>query len=569
MNLGTRGKAVCFILIFLLLFVTACSTKGTTESTATNQPTTESTSTATNQPTEKATDPFGKYDPPIEITTVRIVNDTVKYAQGETIENNVWTKKNLETLGIKVKNLWVVSGDAPGGQGEQKMNVSIASGNLPQFIPVNAKQLKQLVDADMLMDLTSVYDQYAAPFTKEVITQDGPNALLSATFKGKLMAIPNTGSVMDGAPMVWVRTDWLKKLSLPEPTTMSDVLKIADAFTNLDPDGNNKKDSVGLALNKDLYGGYGTLDGFFNSYHAYPQIWIKDAAGTLVNGSIQPEMKTALAKLQEMYKSGQIDREFGVKDTGKAAEAASSGKNGLNFGQMWNPLYPLNASKDLDKNAEWKSFPLASIDDKPAMAQVTLSVGQYFAVLKDTKNPEALLKMINLFIESGWGKTATPEVYASLFTSEGIERFKYTPFQAWPARKNLDIHLHVSAALDSKDTSKLGAEEKDMYDKITKYLDGKGGSLEWAYERIFGKAGSFVTIDKYVNDKLLMNNEFYAAPTPTMVEKGSTLQKMELEVFTKIIMGSPLSDFDKFVSDYKKLGGDQITKEINDWYKAK
>lgn len=41
---------------------------------------------------------------------------------------------------------------------------------------------------------------------------------------------------------------------------------------------------------------------------------------------------------------------------------------------------------------------------------------------------------------------------------------------------------------------------------------------------------------------------------------------MEEEVFTKIIMGDSIDLFDKFVEDWKKLGGDQITKEINEWY---
>ncbi|MNF17617.1 hypothetical protein D3C80_2212220 [compost metagenome] len=55
-----------------------------------------------------------------------------------------------------------------------------------------------------------------------------------------------------------------------------------------------------------------------------------------------------------------------------------------------------------------------------------------------------------------------------------------------------------------------------------------------------------------------------------MTAKKSTLDKMKLEVFTKIIMGqSDVSEFDKFVADWKKFGGDSITAEVNEWYKAK
>jgi putative aldouronate transport system substrate-binding protein len=52
-----------------------------------------------------------------------------------------------------------------------------------------------------------------------------------------------------------------------------------------------------------------------------------------------------------------------------------------------------------------------------------------------------------------------------------------------------------------------------------------------------------------------------------MADKGANLDKIKSETFMKIITGNaPISEFDKFVDDWKKLGGDQITKEVNDWY---
>ncbi|SEO37856.1 extracellular solute-binding protein [Paenibacillus sp. OV219] len=579
------------LMTFIFVFVSACSSgndnKNTSNSTGNNASSDSNSSSSDNSKSDNAAnttndssntaepageaDPyFGKYDPPINISSVRIINDTFKFMEGQTIDNNMWTQALEEKLGIKIKYDWVVSGDQPGGQGEQKMNVSIASGDLPEFIPVNAKQLKQLQEADELEDLTAIYEKYASPFLKEILNQDGPASLASATFGGKLMAIPNTGSSMDGAAMIWIRKDWLDKLGLQPPQRMDDVLAISDAFTTKDPDGDGKPNSYGIAMNKDLYGGFADITGFLNSYHAYPKTWIKDASGNIVYGSIQPEMKTALAALQAMYKKGQIDKEFGVKDGGKEAELTASGKIGMQFGQMWNPLWPLVDNKKNDPNALWQSYPLASADDQPVTPQVGFATGQYFAVKKGAAHPEALLKMINLFVETGWGETTTPENYAKYFTSEGFEKFKNMPFQAWPSRKNLDIHLHVTAALDSKDTSGLNPEEKDMYDKTVSWMEGTNKEpLNWAYERVFGKEGSFVVINQYVSGNLLKLTEFYGAPTPAMVEKESNLQKRELETFTKIIMGDSVDTFDKFVEEWKKLGGDQITQEVNDWAKNK
>jgi len=44
------------------------------------------------------------------------------------------------------------------------------------------------------------------------------------------------------------------------------------------------------------------------------------------------------------------------------------------------------------------------------------------------------------------------------------------------------------------------------------------------------------------------------------------LLKMELETFTKIVMGeSSIDAFDEFVANWKKLGGDTITDEVAKW----
>jgi len=572
---NTAHRTTVWLFIIALVLVTACSAKDSNEpssSGSANPPaSTEASgdgeSASESNANSDGSEPYlAKYDPPIEITTVRPIDDTVKFMEGQTIDNNLWTELLQERLGINMKYDWVGNGD----QFEQKMNVSIASGALPQFIPVNAKQLQQLQEAGELEDLTAAYEQYASPFLKEILTQDGPASLAAATFDGKLMAIPNTNSSMDTSPILWIRQDWLDKLGLQPPRTMADVLAISEAFTTRDPDGNGKADTYGLALNKDLYNGFADTVGFMNGYHAYPGQWIKDDDGTIVYGSIQPEMRTALAALQELYKKGQIDREFGVKDGGKEGELLAAGKIGMEYGLMWNPLWPIIDSKKNEPDAEWQAFPLVSVDERPVTPQVSFATHQYFAVKKGSANPEALVKMINLFVEIGWGETSTLELYNAYFTGDGFEKFKLMPFQAWPARNNVDLYQHVAAAVDSNDPSQLNPQEKDIFDKVMAYANGSSTDPEhWAYAQVFGKESAYTVIDQYVTSNSLKMPEFYGSPTPTMVEKESNLKNREFETFTKIIMGDPIESFDKFVAEWKKLGGDAITEEVNDWAKNK
>src|SRR5690606_20143271 len=124
-------------------------------------------------------------------------------------------------------------------------------------------------------------------------------------------------------------------------------------------------ETAGLLLFKDLYGGLADLKAFFNGYHAYRRHCIKTVGGSLAYGSIQPEMKTALAALQEMYKRGEIDREFGVKDAGKVAEFAVSNRAGMTYGTMSIPIGYLEDGYTNDK-ADWQPYPIVSINDQTA-----------------------------------------------------------------------------------------------------------------------------------------------------------------------------------------------------------
>ncbi len=287
------GLGVLVFVFVISLVLSGCSKNE-------NQPnnTDDATSTPaaeTAAPTEEAPAVPEKYDPPIEITTVReSVLSYVKLPEGDDMDNNVWTRAYLDNYGIKLKSMWIAEGY---DQFLQKSNLTIVSGDLPDYMQVSPAQFKQLNEAGLIEDLTEVYNKYASESVKRVLAEGGSKAMQSATIDGKLMAIPWTANPKEIAPVLWVRTDWLEKLKLPEPKTMQDVLAISEAFTKQDPDGNGANDTFGLAAEKAL----STLPGFYNGFHAYSNIWIKDASGQLVFSNIQPEMKAALQKLQEMY----------------------------------------------------------------------------------------------------------------------------------------------------------------------------------------------------------------------------------------------------------------------------
>ncbi|BBI32882.1 extracellular solute-binding protein [Cohnella abietis] len=545
---------VLTVLACSLVFASACSKNNA--NTAGPSGSQESAS----NPVETNIDPMGKIDPPIEVTAVRMLDSTTKFAEGESIDKNDWNQLYLDEFGIKLKYLWV----ADPSQYNQKFNVTMASGKLPDIMPVDATQFNQLVEADELADLTEALEKYGTPITKELLHKDGGVGLNSATFGGKLLGIPVNPGAVDNAPLLWIRTDWLKKLNLPEPKTMEDVFKIAEAFATQDPDGNNKKDTTGLGIDKLLYDGVFGLAGFFNGYHAYPRIWIENESGEYVYGSVQPEMKDALAKLQKMYKDGWIDREFGVKDIEKLIQMGNSGKLGMFYGVMYSNTY-FAEGKKLDTEMDWVPFKLPSINDKQAKPQLVFPVGKYYAAKKGMKHPEALIKMLNAF-SYDWDKTKYP--LTKINQDGDIAKWIYALVAGSNPTQNLDMYERVSKAIEQKDDSLIDPKapgQKIILDSLHKWE--KGDMDGWTYARIYDAQGLLYEYNK--SDGLLMT-KYIAGPTATMVEKGATLDKMELETFTKIIMGEASIDaFDEYVANWKKLGGNTITEEVAKWKASK
>lgn len=260
-------------------------------------------------------DPSRKYNPVIDITFARCIDEDLatnilSKCPEETIYNNRWTKLYREELGIDIKYAWTVKGGYSSDAYTQRMNVTLASGALPDVVIVNATQLKQLTDAGMITDLTHYFSDYSTALLKRIFSDAGSSTLDSATFDGRLMAAPYQDDAVESAHYLWIRSDWLRRLKLEPPRTMDDLLKISEAFTTRDPDGNGRNDTYGLAITKDLYSGCMGTEGFFAGYHAYPNMWIMGNDGKLAYGSVQPQVKAALKQLAGMYQSGQIDEEF-------------------------------------------------------------------------------------------------------------------------------------------------------------------------------------------------------------------------------------------------------------------
>lgn len=523
--------------------------------------------------------PFGAYDPPIDVSFVGTLSDMLQkqtLQRGMTFEENMWTEAYLERLGVRISYDWIAKSP---DEYTQKLNVSLASGSIPDILLVSQNaQLKRLYESEQIHPIGDAYEKYVwGELVEDVISKGGDGAFLSSTFDGELYALPQVFSIPgedSSSSFIWIRKDWLEALSLDAPATMDELIQVANAFTKDDPNGSGRNDTYGIALHRGLWGSAGGLEGFMNGFHAYPNIWIEQSDGTLVYGSTRPEVREALSAASDLYKSGVIDREFGVRPADKLPEELATGRAGILFGAQWMSLWPLGDSVQADPDADWIPLLLVSTDDDIARPQAANSVSSWYAVNADFAYPEIVVKMANLFHQLVKYEF---DQYSIIPDDETWTVWQLSPVVLSKPGKNQRIQQIIDAVYSTGNTSllaeaapELEGELRSMYTNVSSYLD-EGNRTNWAWYRIFGpgEPGEISQAGNryYLANELFVVDRFSGASTDTMMSKWASLQSLQDEVFIKIIIGDvPISAFDKFVEDWKNLGGAEITAEVNDWY---
>lgn len=175
----------------------------------------------------------------------------------------------------------------------------------------------------------------------------------------------------------FIREDWLEKLNLEVPTNEEEMLAVAKAFTENDPDGNGAKDTYGI-------GGFqfGDTAGLFR--YMYNANWVNVEDGEMVVGP--NNMKEATAFKRALYEAGVVDKDLLTdKDGAKAKQDFLNGKIGM-YAAMTSD-YTGFAAKELDTLMQ--NVPEAKLK---VIALPTTSVGQHTMVWN---NPVQMTAAVN------------------------------------------------------------------------------------------------------------------------------------------------------------------------------
>ena len=570
-----KKKALSLLLATAMcLSLAACGTKSAGVSGEQESPAATTEAEESKAPESEA----GSGDEPITVSVIKNQNPaTVTYADGESETNNVYYNAYRDELGITLNYQICATGD----EYTQKLTMAIASDDLPDLMYLPIDQYTQLAKAGKLWALEDIIDQYASELTLKNIQSDGGTMLDAAKVDGVLYGIPVGNAQRIPSQFLWIRKDWMDKLGLSAPENFDDVVEIARAFKNDDPDGNGADDTWGLGLSNVMSDicGYGTIEGVANAFggSVLNQNWVKGENGDLVYMATSQGTRDALEKLAEMYDEGLINSEFGVTDETGVGEAVAAGRCGLFYGGdgiSWS-----YGRDSIANNPEcgWLCVNAPSAQGGVADAYSFMEFQYIYAVNKNFEHPEALIKLVNFNNDRINSPDATLDSLAQwgVNPTTGINQADYTyglidPYLNKAIGYNTTIGQVFAGELTPEE---LMPEAYRYYEGIKRYVDEgwdkTGGAnpddlTAFQYAMCWGpQFGSWTRYSELRDADKIVMSEYYGEPTQTMIRSWSTLEALQDETFVKIISGSqPIEAFDEFVEQWKSQGGDTIAQEL-------
>lgn len=424
----------------------------------------------------------------------------------------------------------------PHGDYANQLRIKFSSGDIPDVVQDWGINLDLLAN-DQILPLNDLIDQYG-PNLKKYIPQfvwDG------VTINGKIMAIPEgpSGNTPSGR-IIFVRKDWMDKAGVKEiPKTPDQFLDMLRAFRDHDLNGNGKQDEIPFAAREN----FTWMENIFGMFGVNPYTY-KEYNGEILPGYVHPNFKQALAYIKTMVDEKLIDSEFLTMKRNVWEEKIQNNQvgswNHVNE-NAWDWQFKLDQAHP-EAKADVIAIPTPKAPGVENVGHHMLPFRHTFLITKKAKDPAAIVKMFDWLISDEGQKF-------SFFGLEGV---------TWK-QENGKIVYDLNKDIGDK-TSPWRSSSFNLvgYNKELQAVQVGDQAIEKldAVYQIAQKEG--------IPNLLLGAPEFKSLKRyPDLTREGN----MWTEAASQIIYGKkPIDYFDEFVKNWRAQGGDEIVKEISDWY---
>lgn len=522
----------------LSMILSSCGTKSST-----TDKTTDSTTTSTTTQSEELSFPLKEKITltnwmPFSSTLIKNLNENVVYQELEKMTN-------IHMDFIHVTN----------GQEKEQFNLMLASNDLPDIIQYADHNYPggadKAIEDKVFLRLNELIDKYAINY--KAIRESNPNiAKQTITDAGNIYAF---NCIQKMEEQSWcgtvIRQDWLDELGLTMPKSIEDWHTVLKAF--------KEKKNVEIPL---VFNGLGWMmdasSSLVSAFNVTNNFMNQD--GTVKYGVIEPGYKEFLTTMNQWYNEGIIDKDFTTRDWKSDDALFTSGKTGAMFAPYGSFDSYTNAGKQVDPK-----FKLAGVANVPKTAGEpvhfrqtnTYNKGSDSMITSANKYPKETAMWLDLgYTEKGF-----------LLYNYGVEGVSWN----WADGSVSDIdkgYFPDSIANGNKhpaftDLMLKNPDGIPFGDLVAKYKVHQNASLrnpmangaspeviqamtEWS------KPGN-----DWVMPPLSLTNEENQKKSAIMTEINTFVSEQQLKFILGII---PISEFDNFVAQVKKMGIDEVVQ---------
>ncbi|WP_054023893.1 extracellular solute-binding protein [Bacillus sp. FJAT-28004] len=397
----------------------------------------------------------------------------------------------------------------------EKINVTMASGEMPQIIMVDNPFTTSIIngiESGMFWDITPYLDEFPnlANYNEQMLN--------NLQIDGKMYVIPRPRPLVRNGLVI--RKDWLEKVGLELPTTVDEFYHLVKAFKEKDPDSNGKDDTYGMMLYE------GVIPADLYSWFGAPNNW-KVEDGKFIKDIETAEYKEGLKFVRKLYSEGLVNANFPVVVRNEARKDLYNNKVGISL----EPLDAVVTFYYFQMEETKNHFDL--IAGHPIAGKAFATAGHYGGAMipKTSVKTEDELKKVLRYFDTQNSAEAT-EKFTKLVTENeekpGDEKFNIDDL------KNLIVN---NAAMYPPGKSELNVMLKSRMEE---------------------------------HSAVSISDPSIGLISPTQIEKGEQLKTVLQDASIQFILGKiDEASLDAAIEQWKKIGGSQVAKELAELYSQK
>jgi putative aldouronate transport system substrate-binding protein len=407
--------------------------------------------------------------------------------------------------------------EMPQGNYAEKLNLLLMSGDIPDLIYFQGGD-QQIAEQDLLEDLTPYIEK--SEHLKNILQPHNEERMKNYPYLLWVKPLDSKTPV--------IRKDWFEKVAsskvlMENPTVDNYFTFFQELVAN--PPGGSKKPANAVTVAGDIT----ELDFIFEMAFGINQTWLKNG-GDYEYAKVSDQEKNKLEFYNKLYEAGLLDPQYLTKQWDTKEKAFYDGETGVIVGTNGKiiDIYNGKMKQVNGEGAEVVVLPPAKGEFQGFAPTDITKESRGLAISSQSKNKETVFEVLD-YLASPEGQMLDRLGFEGEHfnvTDSGIELTeKY--YNEWYARFWEPAEFNTEKPLKTPLLSAPAEKSRELANEF------------------YSKDNSFILPEE-------------------LISKWDAMENLYKEYSTDIITGKrPIADFDKFVEEWKKAGGDEVTEYAN------